>query len=150
MELEPLMTVEVTVGAPVTTGSSPRGEVRLIPLTGGSFDGADGLSGQVLPGGADWQEIRADGALEITARYLLRTEAGGVIEVLSTGVRAASTEVLARLAAGEILPPESYYFRTHVRFRTADPALLHLNDRLGVASGERLPDRVRLAVHLVT
>jgi hypothetical protein len=150
MRLEPLMSIEVTVGAPATTGGSPRGEVRLIPLTGGTFTGADGLSGRVLPGGADWQEIRSDGTLEISARYLLETTAGGVVEVLSTGVRAASGDVLARLGAGEVVDPETYYFRTHVRFRTSDAALLHLNDRLAVASGERLPDRVRLGVHLVT
>jgi hypothetical protein len=147
--LEPFMTINVEVGPPVGETASPGGHVRLIPLLGGSFTTTGTLHGRVLPGGGDWQELRADGVLEISARYLLEVDGHGVIEVRSTGLRAASGEVLSRLAAGEVLPPESYYFRTHIRFRTAVSELAHLNDILAVSTGERFPDRVRINVFLV-
>jgi hypothetical protein len=71
------------------------------------------------------------------------------VEVQSTGLRAGSAETLARLAAGEILPPEAYYFRTAMRFFTASPALAALNDLLAVAVGTRLPRQAVLRVHPV-
>ena len=49
-------------------GATPSGEIRLIPITGGSFEGEE-LHGEILGGGADWQDVRNDGVLEISARY---------------------------------------------------------------------------------
>ena len=146
MELIPLMTVEVGVVAPISAGQTPKGEVRVIPFTGGSFDGGPDLRGTVLGGGADWQTVRADGALEIRAHYLLETDLGERIEVVSEGVRDAAPEVLARLAAGDEVPADQYYFRTSVRFATAAERLMHLNSTLAVATGERQANLVRLRI----
>jgi Protein of unknown function (DUF3237) len=151
--LESFMTIDVEVGPPVGETAAPNGHLRLIPLLGGSVTAttkAGELRGRVLPGGADWQELRSDGVLEISARYLLQIEHQGVVEVRSTGLRAAPSEVLARLAAGEVVPPDRYYFRTHVRFRTGVSDLAYLNNLLAVSTGERFPDRVRLRVFLLT
>jgi len=41
------------------------------------------LSGTVLDGGVDWQQVRPDGVLEIDAHYTLLTEANEAIEVIS-------------------------------------------------------------------
>ena len=54
---------------------------------------------------------------------------------------------MARLSAGEAVPPAAYFFRTPVRLTTGAPAWLHLNRRMLVASGERLADRVRLNLY---
>jgi hypothetical protein len=56
---------------------------------------------------------------------------------------------MARLAAGEVVDPSLYYFRTVLRFRTGDPALARLNKILTVGVGERLPGLVRLKVYEV-
>ena len=55
--------------------------------------------------------MRPDGVLEIDAHYLLRTDADEPIEVRSIGLRKASPEVAARIAAGEPVDPSEYYFR---------------------------------------
>jgi len=146
--LRPLFSLEVELNSLVSVGPTPAGEVRLISIAGGQFRGAE-LNGTILPGGADWQSVRSDGGLEISARYLLRTEQGELIEVRSDGLRAAPPEVLAQLARGEAVPKDAYYFRTAMRFRTAAARVNFLNDLLAVAYGERRGGRVHLDVHAV-
>lgn len=115
---------------------------------GGTFVGRGGLRGVVLPGGSDWQRARTDGSLEIEAHYALRTDDGG-IEVHSSGIRRASSDVLTRLAAGAAVHPDEYYFRTHIRLEAAGPGLAHLDGLLGVATGQREPHHVHIHVHEV-
>jgi uncharacterized protein DUF3237 len=148
MQLAPLMTIAVEVEETVSAGVTPIGEVRLVRFTSGTFEG-DGLRGHLLPGGTDWQQVRADGALEIRAHYLLQTDRGEVLEVISEGLRDAPPRVLARIAAGETVDPAEYYFRTHIRFRTASERLGHLNRLLAVSSGSRQARSVSLKVFAV-
>ena len=61
-------------------GQSPLGERRMVPITGGSFSGPR-LSGKVLPGGADRQLVRADGARQLDALYEMQTNDGAIITV---------------------------------------------------------------------
>ncbi len=136
------MQIDLAVGPPVAISQSR----RCIPILGGAVSGR--LNGEVLPGGADWQQIGSDGTIEIDARYVLKL-ADGLVEVESRGLRAGPPEVLARLAAGEVVDPALYYFRTAMRFRSAAPELAWLGRILGVASGERLSGAVRLTVHEV-
>ena len=58
----------VTVAPPVVVGPSVNGLRRIVPITGGTFSGPR-IEGRVIPGGADWQHVRADGVLSIEARY---------------------------------------------------------------------------------
>jgi hypothetical protein len=146
--LRPLLELDAELSPIVSTGTTPNGEIRLIPITGGKFEGTE-LRGEILGGGADWQDVRSDGALEISARYLLRTEQGEMIEVRSVGLRAAPPEVLAALARGERVPSSSYYFRTAIRFRTAAERLQRLNNVLAVSYGERRGAGVHLVVYEV-
>lgn len=145
--LELLFELEAQVGPPQSLGSTPMGERRLVPILGGQFAGR--LTGKVLPGGADWQILRSDGFADIDARYQLETTDGDRVEVRSRGLRHGPPDVIARLAAGEPVPRDAYYFRTAMRFETAAPALDWLKVTLAVALGERRADAVRLAVHAV-
>jgi len=148
MKLEPMLRVTVTVQKPLTTGPTPHGELRVIAFDEGRFEGS-GLRGRLLPGGTDWQRIRDDGTLEIRAHYMLETDEGETIEVLSEGVRAAAAEVLDRLAAGEDVAPNEYYFRTFIRLATAAPRLRHWNDRLFIGVGVRKAREVEITIHEV-
>jgi len=143
--LAPLLELHAELGPLQSLGATPGGEIRLVPILGGSFEGAL-LRGRVLPGGADWQQVRGDGTLEIRARYLLETDQSELIQVQSEGLRAGSPEVLARLARGEIPGRDEYYFRTAIRLTTAAPRLLRLNDLLAIARGERRPRSVVITV----
>jgi hypothetical protein len=150
MELIELLSIDIDVAPIVELGDSGTGVRRLIPFLGGTFAGRDGLSGTVAPGGADWQFVRSDGVLEIDAHYVLETDGGALVEVRSTGIRRASPEVAARIGAGEPVDPSEYYFRTHVRLSTADPALAAMNDMIAVSAGERRRSAVRINVFEVT
>ncbi len=75
----------VTLGEAVTPGQTPRGLRRIIPITGGHFEGP-GIKGEIMPGGWDWQLERADGCTEIEADYFLKTDDGVVINVVNKGV----------------------------------------------------------------
>lgn len=149
IDLRPLLELTCDVGPVTSIGATPLGEVRLVQLLGGTFEGPE-LRGKLMPGGADWQQVRSDGSLEISARYLLESDAGEKVEVQSNGLRVASPEVLAALGRGELLPASRYYFRTAVRFRTAATRLARLNDLLAVSYGERRASSVRLVVYEVT
>jgi hypothetical protein len=142
-----LFTLEVEVGRPVEIGETPGGARRYIPLLGGRFVGE--IEGDLVPGGVDWQTVLPDGMLEISAHYALKTRAGEMIEVLSNGLRHARQDVLARLSRGDSVSAQEYYFRTHIRFRTAAPSLAYLNTLLAVSMGERFPTSVRLSVFRV-
>jgi hypothetical protein len=146
MKLEEVFKVRVGVEPPRTTGATAGGEYRVIAFTDGQLEGPD-LRGTLLPGGTDWQRIREDGSLEIRARYMLETDRGELIQVISEGLRTASPEVLQRLAAGEDVPSDQYYFRTFIRLASGAPRLKHFNDRLYVGVGERQATRVQITVY---
>jgi Protein of unknown function (DUF3237) len=64
----------------------------------------------VLSGGGDWQLVRADGVLEVNARYTIRTDDGALISVLNRGiVTAAGTERYVRSVPTFEAPAGSAY-----------------------------------------
>lgn len=144
--MAPLFTLRITPDPISVLGDFPLGERRMVTLASGTFDGADGLRGTLAPGGTDWQVVRADGAIEIDAHYLLLTDEGEPIEVRSTGLRVAAPEVAERMARGEHVDPNEYYFRTHISLRTSSSRWQRLNRIVAVSSGERTPDAVIVRV----
>ncbi|GAB6062773.1 DUF3237 domain-containing protein [Deferrisoma palaeochoriense] len=138
----------VSIGPPLELGATPVGVRRIIPITGGRFEGPR-LRGTVLPGGADWQIIRADGVAEVSARYTLQTDDGALVQVDNWGLRHGTPEVIERLAAGEPVDPGAYYFRTAPRFQTGHPAYEWLNRTVCIAVGERRAREVLITVYEV-
>ena len=144
--MEFLMNVAADVGDLMTMGGGPLGERRVVSIDGGKFEGPQ-LRGTIVPGGADWQIARADGVLDIDARYALRTDHGALIRVVSQGYRHGPPEVLAALGRGEDVPREKYFFRTVMRFETGAPDLAWLNRTLAIASAQRKARQVLLEVY---
>ncbi len=145
---QPIFTIHAELAAIMNLGQTPVGERRIIGITGGTVRGKK-LQGRVLPGGADWQIIRADGAADIEARYTIETDAGARILVFSEGLRHGPPAVMASLARGDSVDPALYYFRTAMRFETADPAVDWMNRILAIARGTREARSVRLDVYEV-
>jgi hypothetical protein len=143
IELEPLMNVKVTLDPVRDLGDTPLGRRRIIGITGGSFAGPR-LSGKVLPGGADWQLIRADGVAYLDARYTLQTADGALVYVNNKGYRHGPPEVIERLARGEEVDPALYYMRATPWFETSAPAYAWLNRTICVATGARRAAAVEL------
>lgn len=139
--LELLFRANINLGAAIHTSKIPLGERRIIPITGGTFTGKK-LSGEILPGGADWQLIRQDGSAILHARYVLRTNDNALIYVENRGIRSGTPEVVARLTRGDKVDPSEYYFRTAPQFETGASEYLWLNNIIAVCSGMRLTDGV--------
>lgn len=79
-----IWTAIIDVADRATLGPAPGGERFMVPILGGTFHagpGVEGLSGEVLPGGADRQLLRSDGIKELDALYEMRTRCGAIITV---------------------------------------------------------------------
>jgi hypothetical protein len=141
--------IRCEVGPIVTLGPAALGERRYVDLLGGTVEGPE-LTGTIVAGGVDWQWQRADGVLDIAAHYVIRGADGGLIEVQSNGLRHAPPAVMERLARGEPVAREEYFFRTVVRFNTGAPAWLHLNKVMALAVGAREARMVNLDLYRIT
>jgi len=148
IELEPLMHVKVTLEPIRDLGDTPLGRRRIIGITGGTFTGPR-LSGKVLPGGADWQLIRADGVACLDARYTLETADGALIYVNNKGYRHGPKEAMERLSRGEKVDPALIYTRTTPWFETSAARYAWLNRTVCIASGARRPAAVEFDVYEV-
>ena len=139
--LEFVFEARVTIAPTVEMGETPRGRQRMIPITGGTVEGPN-FRGTVLPGGADWQILRPDGASELTAQYVIQAEDGTRIAVINRALRHAPPEINARLLANERVDPDLVYFRGAPTFASASANHDWLNKSIFVCTGERWPDGV--------
>ena len=136
-----LFRMEAEVASPQIVPEGPYGARRFIPVTGGRFSGAR-LSGVLLPGGADCQLVRPDGAAELDVRVSLRSDDGVTFLMKGLGLRHGPPEVMARIASGEDVLPESYYFRETAMFEAPAGPLDWLNRLVAIGTGERKAGRV--------
>ena len=146
--LEPAFTVDARLGPLEDHGMTRAGHRRVIAVAGGRVSGV--LDAEILPGGADWQLVRPDGAIEIDTRYSARTAAGEYVHYRTSGVRSGPPEVLAALLRGENVDPASYYFRVAVYLETSAPRLAFLERSIFVASAVRGADSVSYTAYRVT
>jgi hypothetical protein len=129
------------VAPPREVGATSHGTRRFFAAVGGDFEGPR-LRGEVLPDGGDWLLIRPDGVFEQDVRITLQTDDGALIYASYSGLRHAAPQVVARLAAGEVVDRDEYYFRIAPRFETGAPKYAWLNNILSVGIGKRLPNGV--------
>lgn len=146
--LEHVFDVTASLGPLEDHGMTRAGHRRVVPIAGGQVSGL--FDAEILPGGADWQIVRPDGAIEIDTRYSARTPAGEYVHFRTFGVRSGPPEVLEALLRGEPVEPSAYYFRVGVRLETSAPRLAVLERSIFVASAIREADRVRYAAYRVT
>lgn len=86
MKLEADLVLELTVevGETQEVGKTPKGYLRLIPITGGTFSG-DNIKGKVLSGGYDWNTAINDDMAHAFAKYTLQTDDGVYISIENEG-----------------------------------------------------------------
>jgi len=140
--------VEASLEEPLEWTPGPAGQRRVIGIAGGTVSGPH-LSGTILPGGADWQILQADGTALVTARYTVRTEDGELVLVDSRGVRTGSPDVLAALRRGEHRDPRDYYFRTAVTLEAGPGPYDWVNRAVFVAVAARGPATVVYDLHQI-
>jgi len=128
--------------------TSDLGKRRIIPITGGTFEGP-GIKGKILNNGADWQLVKKEGVAIIDTRYLLQTDDGALIYLQTKGYRYGPPEIMAKLAAGETVDPSLYYFRVTMQFETSASKYDYLNRAIGIAFAMRLKDSVVYDAYLI-
>jgi len=127
--------------APPQIVEGPLGKRLFIPVTGGAFRG-DRLSGEVQPGGSDFQLIRPDGVAELDVRVTLLTDDGVTIQLKGHGIRHTTPEVFAHIMSGADVDPSEYYFREALFFEAPAGRYEWLNRIIAIAKGGRLKSEV--------
>ena len=144
-KLEFFCELNVTLDPAIVVGDTPHGTRRIIPIIGGKVAGPN-IKGEILKGGADWQIVRKDGVAELEAHYQFKTDDGIVIYIKNVGVRVATPEVAAKIANGEKVDANQYYFRATPRFEAPTGKYGWINDTLFICTGERNTNSVVLKV----
>jgi hypothetical protein len=126
------MTLRVEIAPALELGQVGGGFRRVIPITGGTFEGP-AVRGAVVPGGADWNLTRPDGVAEVWARYTLRADDDTLIGVVIAGL------IHTR-------PDGTLYARTTPQFEVAGERYVWLRESTFVGTLEPLAGE--LAVRL--
>ncbi len=142
------MVLKLIIAKPQIIGRSPHVN-RLVGVTeSGSFEGAR-LSGEVLPGGSDWQEVGENGNTLLNCRLVLKTNDGELISIQYKGIRANPPAVVARLGKGEAVSPDEYYLRVVPIFETSSEKYSWLNNIVAVGIGDRQEHGPVYSIHEV-
>jgi hypothetical protein len=143
-----VFTITALIGSVLTAGEIGHGVRRVIPVIGGEVRG-EGISGKVLPSGADFQIIRPNELIELEAKYAVELDDGAVVYVENRGIRFGPPALMEKLKRGEPVDPNLIYFRTVPRFETGHPRYSWLMENLFVGSAARHAERVIIDVHQV-
>jgi hypothetical protein len=136
---KPLFVMRLSVRPLQVIGATPGAYRRIGVVPAGSFEG-ERLSGVVLEGGSDWQNVRSDGSTTLDVRLVLKTSDDAHIGMTYRGIRQGPAEVISRLERGETVDPESYYFRIAPLFETGAPRYAWLNNLVAIGVGHRFAD----------
>ncbi len=135
----PLFVVRLDVKPLVVVGDTPGPFRRVGIVTSGTFSG-ERLSGKVLDGSNDWQDVRSDGSTTLDVRLTLQTNDGVFLTTAYRGIRRGPVDVMERLNRGELVDPSEYYFRIIATFEAPAGPYAWLNGIVAVGTGHRLPD----------
>ena len=117
-------------------GQTPLGWRRIFDITGGRLEGR--VTGTVLPSGADWILVDADGCLRLDIRAAAELDDGALVYLAYQGRIRFPAEVLPLLTSHEAaaeVDPSRYYFRLAPFFETASEKYRWLNHIVAVGVG---------------
>lgn len=136
---KPLFVMRLDVRKLQIIGATPGALRRIGVVPSGVFEG-ERLSGEVLEGGSDWQNVRSDGSTTLDVRLVLKTADDALIGMTYRGIRQGPPEAIARLERGEVIEPDSYYFRIAPFFETESPRYAWLNNIVAIGIGHRFAE----------
>lgn len=140
-----LFDMVVPLRDPLNVGATPKGSRQILLGKTGEFRG-ERMRGKVLPGGADWFLIRADGVGELDVRVTLETDDGALVYMLSEGYLHYPAEIAGKVLRGTA-DPADYYLRERTRFETAAEGYYWLNSIVAVGVGWYEPGRVGMSIY---
>ncbi len=142
--------LDVELAPPIEVGLTHRGLRRVIPIIGGTFEGAR-IKGRILPGGADWNVVRPDGVVHLWARYTIQTDDGVNVMVTNEGFQQGPPDTMEKILAGLAYDKNQWYARTRPVFETAGERYAWLNRSVFI--GDLLPPdhplKVSIDIHEV-
>lgn len=135
-QLEFVCELKVTTDKAMTVGVTAHGERRIIPITGGTFEGPK-MNGAVLNGGADYQYAAKDNTrTEIEAIYNLKTDDGVLIHIRNLGIISRTKEEAEAIAKGSPIDWTKIYFRAAPKFDAPNDSKYDwLNNAIFVCKG---------------
>ncbi|MBA1243320.1 DUF3237 domain-containing protein [Pseudomonas japonica] len=136
---ERVLQINVKLGPEEDMGKGADGHRINYPIVGGHFAG-QGLSGTVIPGGADMSVERDDGVTLIEALYRLKTDDGHVLIIHNPGIWRPNEAGKAKLAKGQTPAAEDYYCRTTPSFKTPPGRYAWLSDFVFVGTIDDVAD----------
>jgi hypothetical protein len=139
VQTKPLFVLRLNVRPLQLVGATPGAYRRIGVVPNGLFEG-ERLSGEVLEGGSDWQNVRSDGSTTLDVRLVLKTTDNALIGMTYRGIRQGPPDVIGRLEKGEAVDPASYYFRMAPLFETAAPQYVWVNNVVAIGIGHRFAD----------
>jgi len=128
---EYVFSITATIAEAMTVGDTVTGQVRAIPITGGTVEG-ENFSGVVIPGGADWQRTRKDNVTEIEATYAIQLEGESgnqtLVKVVNRGLIVFPQQ-----------PGNEAYFRTRIMFTAPEGEFDWMNKAVFLCRAGRHP-----------
>ncbi len=126
--LEFAMQLKVLIDKPYSVGETHQGRRVVVPISGGTFVGPF-IKGTILPGGADYQLVNADGTrTALEAIYSIRTDDGVYIHVRNRGIVVNDKD-----ASGQ---PRNYFMAAPQFEAPRDSRYAWLNDAVFVCRPE--------------
>jgi len=139
VQTKPLFVMRLNVRKLQIVGATPGAYRRVGVVPGGMFEG-ERLSGEILDGGSDWQNVRNDGGTTLDVRLVLKTTDDALVAMTYRGIRHGPSDAISRLEKGEVIDPASYYFRIAPFFETESPRYAWLNTIIAIGIGHRLAE----------
>ena len=91
---KPLFGMHLDVRPLQIIGATPSAYRRIGEVPSGVFEG-ERLSGLVLDGGSDWQNVRSDGSITLDVRLVLKTADDALISMTYRGIRQGASDLMA-------------------------------------------------------
>jgi hypothetical protein len=133
LPVEHLFTLRANLGPATVIQGGPQGNRVLVPVPGGSFEGAKLRGTVVANSGGDWVTQRADGSVRLDVRITLMTDDGAAIYMAYNGIGVPGDGGLA--------------LRTAPLFETGAEKYAWLNAVQGVAAGASASGTVTYEVY---
>jgi hypothetical protein len=134
--VEFVVELKVNTDKPMVVGQTAHGQRRIVPITGGTFEGPK-MRGTVVNGGADYQFVNKDNTrTEIEAIYSLMTDDGVLIHIRNVGIISRTKEEAEAIAQGKQIDWSKIYFRAVPKFEAPqDSKYDWLNNAIFVCKG---------------
>ncbi len=140
-QLDLLCEYYATLAEPLVVGNGPYGMRQIFHVTGGEVTGPR-LRGRVLPSGADWILIGADGVGRLDVRAAMETHDGAILYVHYIGILHFNEATMAAIAGGRMTEFGETIFYVNPRVETGDPRYAWLNGAFLLNQGRLGPGRV--------